>query len=287
MRFMELLTKLVVGMGRFGDHLLKKKVSGVVVAALAFACGAGLVHALRREPLTNHADAYGVSPLPCETIAATLIPAETATASQNEEEWDTPELEDWKNRHGGVQLRLVYDSMPSWTKPADSKVVVLPSGRTLTALGDVLYMFGADGRAAWKLEVPQTVIDFAYVKATGVIYVTAGDNNLMILDAATGRVLRNESRNGRAGFGVAMPYGEDMCLVTDDLSGYRADYRGVEAAFAPMQDRVTAWRGTKMLWRVEVPPDAELQVVGSRIFAVTRTKSRVLVKEIEAPKGKR
>lgn len=41
MKFMEVLTKLVVGMGKCGDHLLKKKVSGVVVAALAFALGLG------------------------------------------------------------------------------------------------------------------------------------------------------------------------------------------------------------------------------------------------------
>jgi hypothetical protein len=50
MKVLEALTKLVVGMSRFGDHLLRKKVSGIIVAALAFACGAGLVHALKREP---------------------------------------------------------------------------------------------------------------------------------------------------------------------------------------------------------------------------------------------
>jgi hypothetical protein len=50
MRVLEALTKLVVGMSRFGDHLLSRKVSGIVVAALAFACGAGLAHALKGEP---------------------------------------------------------------------------------------------------------------------------------------------------------------------------------------------------------------------------------------------
>ena len=52
MRFMTTLTKLVVGMSRFGDHLLGRKVSGIVVAALAFACGACLAYALGREPRT-------------------------------------------------------------------------------------------------------------------------------------------------------------------------------------------------------------------------------------------
>jgi hypothetical protein len=49
MRLTETLTKLVVGASGFGDHLLKKKFSGIVVAALAFACGAGLSHALKCE----------------------------------------------------------------------------------------------------------------------------------------------------------------------------------------------------------------------------------------------
>ena len=50
MTIMEALTKLVIGMSRLGDHLLKQKVGGIIVAALAFACGAGLASALRDEP---------------------------------------------------------------------------------------------------------------------------------------------------------------------------------------------------------------------------------------------
>jgi hypothetical protein len=52
MSVMEALTKLVVGTSKFGDHLLSRKVSGAVVAALAFACGAGLVYAVHGEPRT-------------------------------------------------------------------------------------------------------------------------------------------------------------------------------------------------------------------------------------------
>ena len=50
LKMMEALTKLVIGMGRLGEHLLKQKVSGIVAAALAFACGAGLAYVLKREP---------------------------------------------------------------------------------------------------------------------------------------------------------------------------------------------------------------------------------------------
>lgn len=268
MKFMEVLTRLVVGMGKFGDHLLKKKFSGVVVAALAFACGAGL--------------AYACKPAPRAKPAAP--PAAVTSAEFSSEEYEARlALAEWKNEHGGSPLPS-DDPEPVWRRMLEAQVVILPSGRTLVGADDTLYMLDAGKRVVWKHEVSQWIIDFAHVPATGLVYVTAGDNNLFILDAATGRVLHNESRNGRAGFGVAMPYGDDVCLVADDFSGYRADYEG---GYEPMQDGVTAWRGTRALWHVDVPPDAELQVVGSRIFAVTKTKSRILVKEIEVPKGKR
>jgi PQQ-like domain len=287
MRFMEVLTKLVVGMGRFGDHLLKKKFSGGVVAALAFVCGAGLVYALKPAPRAKPAAAPIASTPTCAETAPPAPYVAAPTYDIGEEEWDTPELQKWKNLHSGTTLPLDYDAETLSWGLSEEKVVVLPSGRTLASAGGTVYMLDDAKRVVWKRNVSWKVFDFAYVGATGLVYVTAGDNNLMILDAATGRVLRNESRNGRAGFGVAMPYGEDMCLVTDDLSGYRADYRGIETTLAPMQDNVTAWRGTRRLWSVEVPPDAELQVVGQKIYAVTRTKDRILVKEIKVPKDKR
>lgn len=49
MKMLETLTKLVVGMSRFGDHLLSRKASGIIVATLAFACGAGLAFALKHD----------------------------------------------------------------------------------------------------------------------------------------------------------------------------------------------------------------------------------------------
>lgn len=79
-------------------------------------------------------------------------------------------------------------------------------------------------------------------------------------------------------------YGNDECLVMDSFTFYRMGYSG---GGSPTQDGVTAWRGTKILWHRDVPPDAELQVVGKRIYAVTNTKTRMLVREIKVPKGAR
>lgn len=62
MKFMETLTRLVIGMSRFGDHLLKQKFIGIIFAALAFACGAGLAHALKGGPRTPCAAVVQVTP---------------------------------------------------------------------------------------------------------------------------------------------------------------------------------------------------------------------------------
>lgn len=62
MTIIEALTKLVVGMSRLGDHLLRQKVAGIIVAALAFACGAGLVYVLKREPQPARAAAFAARP---------------------------------------------------------------------------------------------------------------------------------------------------------------------------------------------------------------------------------
>ncbi len=71
MSSMEALTKLVVGMSRLGDHLLKHKVSGTVVAALAFACGAGLAGVFRHEatpPPPVVAEAQAADPPRAEVV---------------------------------------------------------------------------------------------------------------------------------------------------------------------------------------------------------------------------
>ena len=145
-------------------------------------------------------------------------------------------------------------------------------------------MLDAKRRVAWEYTVTQWVIDFAHVEATGLVYGTAGDNIMFILDAANGRELYVNSRNGRAGYGLVIPYGRDACLVTDAVGGYREGYTG---GYDPMQDGVTAWRGTRVLWHMDVPPDAELQVVGPKIYGVTKTKDRILLKELLVPQGGR
>ncbi|MCI0663375.1 MAG: hypothetical protein L0220_20105 [Acidobacteria bacterium] len=158
---------------------------------------------------------------------------------------------------------------------------VLPAGRMLIGLCDTLFMLDADRSALWEYRVPQMLIDFVFIPATGLIYGTAGDNNMFILEASSGRELVRNSRNGSAAFGLVKPYGNDMCLITDNFWGYRDKHKDLS-----INDGVTAWRGTEALWRVEMPPDADLIVAGNKIFALTNTRDVVFIKDIDVPRDK-
>lgn len=127
-------------------------------------------------------------------------------------------------------------------------------------------------------------LGYASVETTNLIYGTALDNVLFILDATTGKLKFRDSRNGSAAYGAAKKYGDDMCLVTDYFVMYRE--KGRDAKIEPMNDGITCWRGTKILWHLDFPPDAELVVNGKRILAVTKSKKAIYLNEIMPPQTK-
>lgn len=185
----------------------------------------------------------------------------------------------------GTRLELDYGS---WGGDADipylideAKLIPLKGGGLLVNLGDTLYRLDGKHRTVWAHSETQVIFDYALVEATNLIYGTAGDNVMFILDAASGEKLHGDSRNGSAAYGVALKYGNDMCLVTDYFAAYREKARGVTP---PMSDRITCWRGTRGLWTQDFPPDAQLVVNGDRILAVTKTKTGIYVNEISVPK---
>ncbi|HEV3470137.1 MAG TPA: hypothetical protein VG148_12505 [Pyrinomonadaceae bacterium] len=253
--------------------------SGWRAAAVTFICGAALTAALRpaAEPQPQPAtrEAAAVSPPQWVAPAPPLV--------VDELDWGQSAAgQEWKHRNNGHSLRLDYGGLSPQALD-EAKVEALPSGGVLVAAGDTVSMFDGAGGFVWRHEERRPIFDFAYVEATGLVYATAGDNNMFILEARTGRELHRESRNGRAGYGAVVPFGEDQCLIADDNSGYRS----AEDFIPPMSDGVSAWRGTKMLWHQNLPPDAELRVGGGRIFAVTKTRARILVEEIFPPAGAR
>jgi hypothetical protein len=211
------------------------------------------------------------------------VPSSTPCPQENA----FPKLIDDKHvtRFNGRRLNLDYDSgvveedIPFALEGAIVKP--LPGGDLLVNVGDTLYRLNAEQHVVWRHHTAQLIFDFAYVESTNLIYGTAGDNVMFVLNAANGKVLTGESRNGSAAFGTVENYGEDMCLVTDNFEIYRE--RGRAAGIEPMKDGITCWRGTKILWHLEFPPDAELVVSGKSILAVTKSTKAIYINEIVPP----
>jgi len=180
--------------------------------------------------------------------------------------------------YGGV----AFDDVP-WLVDS-AKITPIQNGDMLVNMGDTLYRINEQRHVIWSYATAQVVIDYAYIDSTNLIYVTAGDNIILILNATTGAVEFGDSRNGSAAYGRAEKYGDDMCLVTDNFVMYREKFRG--DGIEPMKDGITCWRGTKILWHLDFPPDAELVVNGKRILAVTKSRKAVYVNEIFPPQAK-
>jgi len=201
-----------------------------------------------------------------------------------------PKLIDEKHltKFNGLRLNLDYDSgiladdIPFALDSA--KVTPLRGGDLLVSLGDTLYRLNRQHHVVWRHHTAQLMFDFAYVESTNLIYGTAGDNVMFVLNATNGKVLTGESRNGSAAFGKVLNYGEDMCLVMDNFVIYRERGRG--AGIEPMKDGITCWRGTKILWHLDFPPDSELVVNGKRVLAVTKSRKAIYVNEIAPPEIK-
>jgi hypothetical protein len=163
-----------------------------------------------------------------------------------------------------------------------------PRGELFLMLGNTLYRLNSQKEIVWTYKEFQVMFDFEFVPATDLIYGTAGDGVMFILDAATGKKLQRDEYNGKAAYGSVKAYKRDECLITSNYAGYREHWwedltadaiRNVPTA----KDEITDYRGTKVLWSRDFPPDADLLVDGERILALTKTTKNIYVKEVPVP----
>ena len=256
---------------------MKKFFIDLSVSVLCFSCG--LTVASFYKPKRVQSVAQNTSSLTAVTTTSSNATSETKD--------EFPNLIDdqYVTKFNGKKLRLPYGEEPSDVSFAidSASVASLEDGGMLTSLEDTLYRLSRDRHIVWSYHTAP-IFSYTFVAGTNMVYGTVGDNGMFILDAATGKELYSDSRNGSAAYGVARNYRDDMCLITDNFVMYREKFRGDN--LEPMRDGITCWRGTKMLWHQDFPPDAELVVSGKRILAVTKSKKAIYVKEIVPPSGK-
>lgn len=196
--------------------------------------------------------------------------------------------EDYITKSNGTRLNLDYTSgvqsvdIPYAVDAAE--VMALGDGGLLVNFGDTLYRLDNRFRVRWKYHTAQLILDYALVESTSLIYGTAGDNVMFVLDATTGKEQTSQSRNGSAAYGATERFGANMCLVTDNFVMYREKFR--PSKIDPMKDGITCWQGTRVLWHLDFPPDADLVVNGQKILAVTKSREAIYVKQISPPQTK-
>ena len=249
------------------------------------------------QPPSIPANAQQV-PLPNEgrtstAFVPTASPVLGETTQQTGDETDCehlPKDHPLRLKLNGRKLRLDYVGLEKGSEKSllkVAKVLPLSDGRLLAGLGDTLYMLDQRKHVEWKYKPSWILWDFTVVESTGLVYGAAGDGIMFILDGSTGKRLYGHFQNGKADHLQVVPFGEDMCLITNSMAGYRdaLDEWTLGKINMIETDRITAWRGTEALWSMDFPPDADLVVRGDKIYAVTKTDKSIYVREIIPPKA--
>jgi hypothetical protein len=259
------------------ECFMKMHCERVVVAIFTFTLGVVLgTVAVKTRPASEASSKTSVDAPP-------LINCPSSTLKGSEEScFELIDDNDFHPKLNGWEIPLGNEPL-SDDEIAGVKVITLSKGRSLVGARDSLTMFDSQKRVIWEFALAgNPLIDFDVVETTGLVYGTAGDNMMFILNLSSGKELKVIGRNGSAAFGEVRAYGKDLCLIKDNFWGYRQKLP--DPKFEPMKDGLTAWRGTKLLWQVDFPPDAELIVSGKKIFALTRTKTKVYLKEVFLPR---
>lgn len=155
--------------------------------------------------------------------------------------------------------------------------IKLSSTEFLIAVYDTLYKIDKNKKVKWKYEIGSDLIDFTYIKHNGLVYGTAHDNTMFILNVNTGEELERISRNGSLAFGQLVQY-KGLCLIVDNNWGYRD--RLLDNS---IEDGLTAWIGTKDIWHIDIPPESTIVIKDDKIFALTINNGRISFKKLKQP----
>jgi hypothetical protein len=269
--------------------MLRRAIS-IVVSVVGVALLSAMASNSLQQPIINRnviAVAESASPTPVKNSPESLVQPNDASSEE------APCLrlaKDYRYRPMLNGIKLPVPPEEEEASISDAKIKPISHKSLLVMMGNTLYRLDAAKRIVWKYTEGQFMFDFAFIPATGLIYGTAGDGVMFILDATSGKRLVRDAYMGKGAYGVVRAYGKDQCLVTSDFAMYREDWNRLNLDlrsikdFSTSNDEVTAFRGTKALWTRSFPPDADLMVDGKRILAVTKTESTIYVKEMAVPR---
>jgi hypothetical protein len=138
-------------------------------------------------------------------------------------------------------------------------------------------MLSPNKKVLWKYYVGAPVVDKLVLDSSGIIHGIAMDG-IEFAIGLDGKKRWGHFMNGRANYAQIALYGRDQYLVVVDNSGYRESLSD-----STITDRVALCRGEEIIWRRDFPRNAELCVWSGRIFAVTQTRKRTTLVELQQP----
>ena len=185
-----------------------------------------------------------------------------------------------------LELKAIEDS--SDIGSFDTSWLQLSRDRLIVTVDRMVYMLSDGKTVKWVRDIPD-MIDSPIVTAIGELYGIAADNKQFSIDAATGKVKFFDLKvaGSHSSYTQIKAYKANQYLVVENMEFYRDRDNKLGCAKCPLtNDTLFAWDGERFMWSTDFPPNAELQVWGNRILAVSKKKNGVVVREIELPKSK-
>lgn len=162
----------------------------------------------------------------------------------------------------------------------------LSEGHLIVTVDKVVYMLSDAKTVKWVTDIPD-MNGSPIVTPAGQIYGIAADNKQFSIDGASGKVrfFKSQVVGSHSSYTQIKAYKTDEFLIVENMQFYR-DGNLCYPKCPMTNDQLFAWQGEKFLWSTEFPPNAELQVFGDRILAVSKKMNSVVIREIELPKSK-
>ena len=162
-------------------------------------------------------------------------------------------------------------------------VISISPDRLLVRVEDELYLLNSKKEIVWHTARMDGIIEII-VDSKGRVFGIGTDMAQFTIDVGTGEVRyfgKDRPTSGRNYFSQIKPYKDGQYLVVESFKGYRNPCPVCPKDFD--YDELTAWDGEKLLWEHKIPPDAEIEVWGDKILAVTKRKEGAVIQQINAP----
>jgi hypothetical protein len=159
----------------------------------------------------------------------------------------------------------------------------LSPDRMLVSVNDTMYLLNAKKEVIWKTKIDMVAPPI--VDSTGAIFGIRSDLGQFSVNAKTGEVsyFGRGVGGSHSHYTQIKPYTGNQYLIVENTQFYRDG--NLCYPKCPMRsDALYAWSGQRLLWSTDFPPNAELQVWGNKILAVTKQKNSVVVQEVALPR---